>query len=576
MNTLKKSQWRQIILGSTILALVFCIPLLNGSLRYGSDTSFHLNRIIALSTALKNGDLYPRVFWDQNYGFGYGSPSFYSFFFLYLPAWLYLQGMGILPAFRIFTFLVVFFCALSMCILSWHISSGSLKCAWISAAMYLYNPFFFSNVYKRGAVGEELAYIFVPLVLLAAYDLFYAEEKGRHWQLLIVSFAGLLLSHNITFLIMSGVFAVIVMVNWKQWTHDRSILLKLLAATGITVCLTSFFTFPMLEQLSGRIYRISSYFGDGSTMASSAMPVLSYLDLNLGSDIYFNGALGPYLVFAPLSLFFLPHKERKPFFVLILAVGYGLGFLNTNLFPWAWVHIFDFMQFPTRFLNAACAFLAAAGGCGLSLLELPQDKHRIASKTLLVLSAVLLSISIFQLWQVGGVFNDRTTAADLTDDEKYVYVQVHWYNVMELSTPDYLPSDTDISYPNYGRVIKINADNLREMDESKYGVLSFSTENTIGNGVYVVPKTYYKGYAAAAYRNGQYLGNYPVSMDPKTGCVRFTVQNADEPVTIFVTYYGTGCQKLSDLLSWATLILWLAFRFLRRRKGYPAKAAERS
>ena len=59
---------------------IFMIPTMDGMLRIGADTTFHVNRIIGLANAIENNDFFPKILFNQNYNFGYGSPMFYSIF----------------------------------------------------------------------------------------------------------------------------------------------------------------------------------------------------------------------------------------------------------------------------------------------------------------------------------------------------------------------------------------------------------------------------------------------------------------------------------------------------------------
>src|SRR3712207_2335194 len=96
------------------VALLFCIPILKGSFRVGPDTAFHINRIISLAEAMKNGDYFPRIFFNQNYNFGYGSPLFYSIIFLYPSALLSLMGFSPYYVYAFTVFGIAFFSALTM------------------------------------------------------------------------------------------------------------------------------------------------------------------------------------------------------------------------------------------------------------------------------------------------------------------------------------------------------------------------------------------------------------------------------------------------------------------------------
>ena len=78
-----------------ILTIIFCIPFFNGQIRVGADTTFHMNRIEALKNEILNGNVYPYIYNEQNYNYGYGTPSFYGQLFLYPTALLRICGVSL-------------------------------------------------------------------------------------------------------------------------------------------------------------------------------------------------------------------------------------------------------------------------------------------------------------------------------------------------------------------------------------------------------------------------------------------------------------------------------------------------
>lgn len=91
-----------------IVCVLFCYPLFTNDLVRGHDTYFHLCRIEALKEAYVHGDFFPRLYYEQNFNFGYGTPLFYSDIFLIVPALIRLSGVPIVITYKIFIFLCTF------------------------------------------------------------------------------------------------------------------------------------------------------------------------------------------------------------------------------------------------------------------------------------------------------------------------------------------------------------------------------------------------------------------------------------------------------------------------------------
>ena len=114
-----------------IAVLLVCMPLANGSNAMGSDNSLHIDRIEALYQAMEAGQLYPKIFWESELRLGiWLHPLFYSDFFLIILAWFRHLGMGILPSYRLFLFLLFFCMACTMC----HLASDVIHMDYLSTA----------------------------------------------------------------------------------------------------------------------------------------------------------------------------------------------------------------------------------------------------------------------------------------------------------------------------------------------------------------------------------------------------------------------------------------------------------
>lgn len=547
------------------LALFFCFPFLNGSIMIGPDTAFHINRIEALHTAIINKDFMPSIFYFQNFNFGYGSPMFYSIFFLYFPALLRILGTSIFNTYHIFLFLCVFFASLTMYHCAQRILGENKQIfTYITVLIYICNCFYISDFYKRGAVGQVLAYIFVPIVIIGMINSVHGKLYTKNYALLF-GFCALLLSHNITFVIMVGLYAFYLIVNYKILFKDINRIKSIVLIAILAFLITCFFTIPMLEQLLSERYNIRGYFGT-SSLANLAMNFKDIFDYRTDSSKYLNDSLGPFMLFIPLLYIFAKNKNKTVLF-LILS-GYAFVLMTTNLFPWNFFKMLSFMQFPTRLLVPAASLLSLSAGYSIANLEINQK-----SKSLIFL---LLSLSIVGLtsYQLYGVFNSpgiitKTTNSDEIKNDELFLGRSEWYNLLELSTPDYLPMSANMNYRYHPAGIMI--DNIQKSEvivDKSYNELTFTQNFIQDESSYVVPLTYYKGYVVEIFEGNELLEVKKAYKHQETGLVEFKPSSFpynSKEISFKIFYNGTLLQSLTKVISFSTLI-FLLLNFLKEKK----------
>ncbi len=513
-----------------LVAVVFCLPMFSGMIRSGADTAFHLNRIYRLAEGLAHGDLYPRIFPEMHMHFGYGSPLFYSVCMLYPAALLVCLGMSVLNAYRILVFLAVFTSALMM-ILFLRPLCHDRRTPVLSAALCLLNPFVLANCYKRGALGEILALVFLPVIMTGIRDVFF--RRKRNVTALAAGFAGLLLSHNITFILALFILVLFCIPNLRR-KNLKNILICVSAGLFLAFLLTAFFSLPMLEQLRTHLYRISGYFGEES-FSASGVRFTELFRFGLGDDVMMNMCPGLCALFAFGALLDGNRFQKQCFWI-----GTLLLVMSTNLFPWRTGTMMSFMQFPARFLTPAVVLLTAAASAWLDLLLLKGRKQ--LKYGFFAVMFLLGSVHVIQLYSNWGAFNDELADEDLFNEMR-IFGERAWYNRMELSSPDYLPADAEINYYTYS-TDTVRAPGGNAALERSYGRIVFTAEEA---GVYTVPRTFYTGYRAVSLdENGKRTGRLPVRINQTTGLVDVEVS---EPCIVRVYYGMTLIQGLGDLLT---------------------------
>ncbi len=533
----------------------------------GSDTAFHLNRIEALYTAFSNHDYLPGIFWEQNYGWGYGSPLFYSSFFLSVPAWFRLNGMSMMDSYRLFCYLIFFASAWTMYGCAETVIRKNRLAYVLTAALYLFCTYCWSDLYNRGAVGEALAGIFIPLVLQAAYTLFYRGGKG--WLRLTIGFAGLLLSHNISSFLTLIWFALFTLLHFRKLIHKPQIFVKILAAGLLGFLLTAWFSLPMLEQLNSGLYRISTYFNQGESLQSLGNTFTGLLTLIPFDHDHLTTTCGLCLLVMPALIFSVPARKGIRYIRIIAISGYAMLFMTMKYFPWSLFPFMSFMQFPHRFFTISAPFLALASGYGFAWFPFPAADARNIRLSITGTAAILMLLQVNAQYSYGGSFTDSTTPDQLKTNDAFAYnVDQAWYSIMELSTPDYLPSDKFLNYPEDKRTI-VHGDMTDSVFEETYNHLAWHYD---GGGTYRFPKTWYAGYLVRVEKDGSILyASSETKPDSDTGEVVFDLPDGlDHDSTIVLSYEGTSLRKnmirLSRMAFSVFLCGYAAYLIARNRK----------
>jgi hypothetical protein len=340
---------------STFLLVLMATVLMGPSLLLGriqGDNSF-LNAVWSEGFArlLFAGDFYPR--WLPDMGFGTGSPVFY--FYAPLPFWLiapFHLVAGPEMAATLGSWLMLTLSGLAFFMLS-RAFVGVVP-ALFAAMLYMAMPYhFLVDTLVRASLGEQAAFVFMPLSLMAAHRL----PEGRQWTLaLAASYAGLLMSHLPSSLLFAPFLSGYCL--WRAWRSDPQIVLtRAVMAAGLSFGLAAAYVLPAMT-LQRLIH---------SEMWSVVRPQDNFL---LGSH---TSALATFLTPIVLGLAIVSlscvtiamwaGEARVWPWVMILL---GTLFVMTPVSAWAWqaLPLVERIQFPTRALSlfelAVCMTVALA------------------------------------------------------------------------------------------------------------------------------------------------------------------------------------------------------------------------
>lgn len=358
------------VLGVVLLALLAGRTLLLPGY-FNMHDDLQLMRQLAMEECFR--DLQIPCRWTVHMGYGFGFPLFN-----YYPPLPYLAGeifrwvgFSFIDTAKL-TFLISFILSgLAMYLLAktfWGRFGGLL-----SAAFYVWAPYHSLDIFVRGAMNESWALIWFPLILWSSYKLI-CQARFRYIVLLTLSFAALLMSHNLMVLIFSPLFAVWLcfwLFGKRSWFTLPQLVISGLWAFG----LAAFFTLPVfLEQKFVHVETLvvgyydymahfttinqllfSRFWGYG---ASVWMEVDDKMSFQIG---YLHWVLPIFVLGLAMWRYYKVEAPRTKklessllLIIFFLISGWFAAFMTHNKSTPIWLELdmfLKFVQFPWRFLT---------------------------------------------------------------------------------------------------------------------------------------------------------------------------------------------------------------------------------
>jgi len=341
---------------ATASAVFAALPFVGVRFFQAHDSFFHLDRLVLFDHAIREGCLYPR--WIQELAHGYGMPLFnyYPPFSYYFADAFHVFGLDFPEAIRA-TFIIGFvLSALAMFLFAKELLGEAP--AVVAAIAYVYAPYHLVDGYVRGAMPEFLAFIFLPLLF---YSIIKSLEGRRHYILISISYALLILTHNITAFIATPFILFYALLQKNR--------LRILAFLFLGLGLSTFYWLPAVAEF-GFISHAASYsYAEHFVYPLQLFKKVWGFGLSVpGPDDRMSFQIGNvHLIFSILALYLLLRGEERlkrniAYFaaLLLLSIGFTLPYSKP---VWDYAPFFDFIQFPWRFLflsSFAASFLSAS------------------------------------------------------------------------------------------------------------------------------------------------------------------------------------------------------------------------
>ncbi len=255
MTILRKYGW--MVAAWTILVLPATLPLWQPEFLFSEDGPLHLWRIAELDRALRQGTVYPR--WAPDVYFGYGSPvfNFYSPLSYYIGEFLHFLGLDLQNAIKITLACFLLLGAMGAFLLARSLFASLMDKPWqrewvgfVTAAAFVYSPYFLVDIYVRAALGEALAMALLPLCVWAVRRLVFAPNISNVLLAGLLA-ASLVLSHQLTALFALPVVAgyVLILLVFLPSRDRLHAVMSVTASGWLAAALGAFFWLPMLVEM---------------------------------------------------------------------------------------------------------------------------------------------------------------------------------------------------------------------------------------------------------------------------------------------------------------------------------------
>ncbi len=303
---MKRALWFALV---ALLCVPAIAPLLSLPFFSSDDGLFHLYRLAALDDALRHGEFYPRIFPSFAFGYGQAVLSYYGPLSYYVAELIHWFGANFADAIK-WTFalgLIASACTLFMLAREFVAPAPAL----LAAVAYVYFPYHLADTYQRGALAEQLAFAFLPLVLWGvtppSTPTSFAKGKRMTARLLVftLSLSALILTHALTAMIFLPFVIVYALIIYQPTIRISSLIARRssLVAVVLALGISAFYWLPIVFQ--SRWVGLSA--GDNDGYRAHLAPALSFVQ--------------PSLVFqyAPSQLVSADHPLGLPSFAMLLA-----------------------------------------------------------------------------------------------------------------------------------------------------------------------------------------------------------------------------------------------------------------
>ena len=555
------------ILFILLMTLIFCLSYLSSTISVipEQDLTFHLNRIVGIANALEEGQILPKIYPYANFGFGYATSLFYCDIFLCPFAILYHFGMPVVIAYKLCIFSYTLLGTILMYMAMNRIFKND-KIAIISSILYLFANYHIQNVYIRSALGEILAMSFIPLVLLAFYEILI--ERKDSYKLLGISFSLLVMSHLISSLLYGLLFfifiIIIIILNRKDLDRIKRMLITIIKGTLLAILLCAWYLLPMFEQMHDQEFWLNAnqQYNNLQAGKQSLFDIFKPLAIsNINQfDITREANIG--IVYILLTFIYIFVKKNRYINVLLVLILL-IYLIIVGIIPA--ISLLNVIQFLFRFYIILFPLFTIIISYNLGHINIKYTN---------IIGIAIFLFSIFNIINTNNFLSTSKYKLDnyaTIEDVNNINASEDDsldYNRDELGGAEYLPYTVNMNYKTENNSIKTIDNNGNKVDYAWEYERNFTTivynYNDDEDRELLFPLSYYKGYKAYEIIDDK-LNPIPVYNYDIYKLVSINVKAGEH--TYLITYEGTIIQSISLFVSSITLVIFIIYEIIGKIKN---------
>lgn len=272
-----------------ILVLLLSLPSVFALFRggfYGASDDMHIAWLFEMDRIIKIWQIPPRFVPDLSFGFGYPLFNFVFPLPFYLGELYHLIGLNFVDSIKLVYGLSLVGSSLAMYLLLKELLNNELSV--VGSLLYLYTPYRSTDVYSRGAIGESLSFVFLPLIILSVVRIYKnCEEKlnnklnWKYISVFAISLAALVLSHNIVSYMFFPFILLLILILYFSQVNKRIYVISNILGIISGLLISIYFWLPAIIESSLMKYEtvfnikdhfptmkqlITPYFGYGSSV----------------------------------------------------------------------------------------------------------------------------------------------------------------------------------------------------------------------------------------------------------------------------------------------------------------------
>lgn len=534
-----------------LLSFLLVLPYLHGPAYQhmpGWDGRFHISRVAESYLNLKAGhitQINPSIMTKTFGSFGYPQNIFYPIFVMLPEAFLQLIIGNAYGAYLVFVGLIFFLTFASMYVCTLNLSSNHYT-ALLSSILYGLGHFTLTiNLFYR-SFGGSFAFIFIPIAFYGIYQIAIADY--RKWWILSLGVTGLIFSDlpdaSVSLLLLLLSFLVTFTESESIQTKAKRFL-RLVYAGILTIGLTAFFLFPLIQNL----LFVKNIAVTKLMLSKTAYPLINlFITDKLAS--YSLGISGLILVVC-IAIYWQKFKAPYKYFSVMLIISILMA---STVFPWTpFDKYLSFIQFVGRFLYFATFLAALLGASAITELVHGMQNKKIVISLFCVIGILAGTSLNFNIKH--SQVNDSVYETNWRDFQK---------STLNNNVYDYLPSKS------VGLKDKLLKHDINVMNPKKqikqlkwstgYNVIHYQIKAQYAYEKLILPNIYYPGFATyvnGTKGDGGYTKQNLITTPIKKGINQIDVRYIKTPVQLF----SIGL----SLLSWIGLLIFNLLSLKRKK-----------